>query len=231
MDRNKKLSVAGNALIAVTVAIAIFFMMTGTSDEGRLTLGGLSAFKYFTIESNAFVMLAAILFSARENRSDSGEPPKWLYIVKLAATGSVALTMLVTVVFLGPNSTQGYFAMFSGPNLYFHLLVPLVSIAVFILFEKTRSLRFADSLWGLLPTALYAAGYAVNVFSHAENGSVSEKYDWYGFVRQGTDKAIIPVAAMLGASLVISTLLWLGNRAGAPDRGQDGKAGETEADG
>lgn len=218
MGKKRRVSAACNALIAVIVAVALFRMMAGSPDEGALSVTGLSAFKFFTIDSNALIMIAAILFAARENRKDAnitGEIPKWAYILKLSATAAVTLTMLVTLIFLGPNASEGYFSMFAGSNLFFHLLVPLASIAVFVLFEKTRSISFADSLWSLVPTALYAAGYAINVFSHAESGSVSARYDWYGFVRNGTDKAIIPVAVMLAASFVITTILWILNRKGA----------------
>lgn len=232
MERNRKLSISVNAVIAVVVAVALFKMMTGTPDEDSLTVKGISAFKFFTVDSNALIMIAAILFSAWENRTAGGLAnglPKWVCILKLAATTAVTLTMIVTVFFLGPNASEGYFSMFAGSNLFFHLLVPLASIAVFVLLEKTRAIRFADSLWSLLPTALYAAAYAANVFAHAENGKVSSQYDWYGFVRNGTDKALIPVAVLLGASFVISTVLWFANRKGTGEKAEKTEETDTAA--
>ena len=215
MKSERKISVAVNCFIGITVLIAVMDMMTGASESDALALKGIPALRFFTVDSNILMMLAAILFAACETRRDRGliqEIPRYMYIIKLVSTVSVALTMCVTVFFLGPTASGGYFSMFRGANLFLHLIVPIAAIAVFVFFEATDCLSFKDTLWSLVPTAVYALAYAINVFAHAENGEVSMKYDWYGFVQKGVDRAAIPVAAMLLSSFAISTLLWYFNR-------------------
>ena len=213
--RMLRLAVVVNIVIAATVFYYLFVRMLGLGSSEQDTLG-FTVFRYFTLDSNFLMMVAALIAAVAELMVVTGRIdalPRWAAILTFSATVAVTLTMLVTVCFLGPTAQKGFWSMFQGPNLYFHLIVPLASILVLIACERSFALTFREALWGLAPTVLYAVYYAVNVFTHAENGIVNPAYDWYGFVTHGIRFAFVPLLALPAATFVILTLLRLCVRA------------------
>ena len=51
----------------------------------------------------------------------------------------------------------------------------------------------------------------MNALSHAENGHVSEEYDWYRFLAKGTGKAAVVMSVMLAAVTAVCFGLWFIN--------------------
>ena len=97
-------------------------------------------------------------------------------------------------------------------NLFFHLLVPVLSIITFIFFERNNKLTFKYSFYGLIPMVLYAVYYIINILVHMHNGKVSPKYDWYWFVQQGVWTAFMVVPIIVLITYIISVVLWRINR-------------------
>lgn len=213
-----KLSIISNILIFVFTVFATIVMFTGFKFMGGdlpLSINGLEAFKFFTVESNIMMGLVALVFLCFEIkliRKKADRIPNWIYGLKLVFTVGVALTMLTTTCFLAPTTPFGYFSMFTNANLFYHLLTPLLSIITFLFFEKTDRIRFRYTFVGVVPMILYAIFYVWNVIVHAENGQINMMYDWYGFFAGGTSNIICVVPIMIGSTYLISYLLWFFNR-------------------
>ena len=213
-----KISLAMNILIAALTIMTAVFMFTGfkfMSEETLLESTKLGMFKFFTVDSNLFMGIVAMVFAINQILVLKGKKKgisKTLYIVKPMATSAVALTFVVVFGYLGFFVPGGIVALLKNSNLFFHLIIPVLSILTFVLFERCNLLKFKDAIWGVLPAALYSIFYITNVFLHIEDGKVAIAYDFYMFVQGGLWQAAIVLPLMFGLTYGLSILLWLGNR-------------------
>ena len=136
------------------------------------------------------------------------------YILALRGTAGLTLTMLVTIFFLAPTmaAEYGWFANFKDSNFLLHLLNPILSIVVFLGFEKTDKIKKIHTCTAILPLVIYACYYIVNVISHAENGIINKAYDWYGFFMAGIKSIIFVLPIIILVAYLISFGLWKLNR-------------------
>ena len=219
MDKKSiKISLVINLIIVLFTIIASIIMFTGIKimeGEPILETTKLGMFKFFTVDSNLLMGIVSLIFVIKEKALLEGkidEIPVSLYIMKLVSTVGVALTFLVVFCYLGPIASGGLISLLKNGNLFFHLLIPLLSIINFIFFERTDKLKFKYSFIGILTALVYAIFYLINVLIHIENGKVSPMYDWYWFVQGGLWQAIIVLPLMLVITYIISLLLWKFNR-------------------
>ncbi len=217
--RRLRISLVFNLLILFLTIVASIIMFTGfkfmNGPETILESTKLGMLKFFTVESNMFMGITALIFSIKEiqvlnNKID--EIPIQAYILKLMSTTAVGLTFLVVFAYLGPITEYGLASMLMNSNLFFHLVIPVLSIITFIFFERTDILKFKYSLYGMLPAIIYAVYYLINVLIHMDNGKVSPKYDWYWFVQNGVWTAIIVAPMILLITYFISLILWRCNK-------------------
>ena len=205
-----------NLVVFVLELIAILWMMSGIS-SGPLSAGRLGMLRYFTVDSNILMGIAAliaaidgwmVLCGKRKERSS------FSFIAKLVGTSGVALTMLVTVGFLTPTtySRLGLFAMYRGSNFLLHLVNPILSIVTFIGFEKTRGISFMHTFTATVPLILYAIYYTAETIRHTENGVIQRGYDWYGFFVLGLKSVFVILPLIILISWGISLALWKLNR-------------------
>ena len=183
--------------------------------ELALESNKISMFKFFTVDSNLLMGLVSLIFIFKEIKVLNGkekEIKKIYYILKLMAATSVGLTFFVVFAYLGPITEYGIKSMITNSNLFFHLIIPVISILNFILFEKTDKLKFKDIKYGLVPTVIYSLFYLINVLIHMEGGKVSTVYDWYWFVQNGVWTSLIVVPLMLLITYLISLIIWKLNR-------------------
>lgn len=175
----------------------------------------LEMFKFFTVDSNLLMGATSLVFSVSElsvlKRAKEKVNVKF-YALKLMATVSVSITFLTVFGYLGHIAKGGIASMLTNANLFFHLLIPMISVLTFIFFEKTTELKMRYSLLGTLPTIIYAIFYLINIIIHVEDGKVSPLYDWYWFVQGGLWQTFIVLPLMIGISYVISLILWYFNR-------------------
>jgi hypothetical protein len=213
-----KVSIVINLLIFVLTVIASIIMFTGfkfMGDEVVLEQTKMGMLKFFTVDSNMFMGIMALIFAIKEIKILKGkneEISKGLYILKLMATVGVALTFLTVIFYLGPISEGGIPSMLKNSNLFFHLIIPVVSIITFIVFERTDKLSFKHSFLGIVPMFIYSIFYLVNVLIHMENGKVSPIYDWYWFVQGGVWQIVFVMPLMIVGTYLISLALWRINR-------------------
>ena len=178
----KKFRMILNALMAVMIIIQWIRLCLSISGSGFMT-GGFRTLKYFTVLSNLLEAFACILFLLKGNE-----------IIKYVAAVSVGLTFMVVMAFLGP--IFGYAMMFTGPSLWFHLLIPLAAMAELIVFNR-KKLTAKDNLWTVFPMLVYGISYLGNIIINGIRGN-----DWYGFLRWG-----YPVGAVVLVIIVLITYL------------------------
>ena len=175
----------------------------------------LGVFKFFTVQSNILIAIVSFIFLKNEIDILKGKKKEITtrnYILKLIGTTSVGLTFFIVFAYLGPISKEGIMSMLMNSNLFFHLIIPVMSIMTFVLFEKTNKISFKNTFYGLIPTAMYGFYYLINVLIHMENGKVSPIYDFYWFVQNGVWTAFIVVPIIFIITYLISLSLWKLNR-------------------
>lgn len=218
----QKISLILNTLFFVLVSFATISMIFGfnimsRSEEVRaFTAANLSAFKYYTVDSNVFGGLLALVYIFFEIALAKGKItriPKLLHLLRLAATTGLTLTMLVTAFFLIPQFGENWTILYIDNNFFFHLTVPILSIVTFIFFEPdTKDISLKDSVFGIITMAIYAIFYTINIIAHLGNGHPLKDYDWYGFLGGNPKNAIIAIPIMLLITWLISLSLWILNR-------------------
>lgn len=218
-ERDIRISLIINVIITFFTIVASIIMFTGfkfmNGYDPVLEATKYSMFRFFTVDSNLLIGITSLIFAIQEIQLLKGkisEIPIKTYILKLMATTSVGLTFFVVFAYLGPISKGGILAMLMNSNLFFHLIIPVLSILNFAIFEKTNKLKFRYTLCGIIPTALYGIYYLANIFIHMENGKVSPIYDWYWFVQNGVWTAIIVVPMLFTITYIISLILWKINK-------------------
>ena len=218
---NKKIKIAFilNIIISIFVLIASIMMFTGFTFMKEYDLGlestKLGMLKFFTVQSNILMGVVALIFAYKEYQILKGKNKvlrRRDYAMKLASTTAVALTFIVVFTYLGPITEYGIMSMISNSNLFYHLIIPVLSIITFIFFEKNNKLLFKDIIIGILPSLMYSLFYTTNVLIHMENGKVSTTYDWYWFVQNGVWTTIIVAPIILLITYLISLALWKLNK-------------------
>lgn len=207
----KKTSLIINAVIFILTVFASFLMFTGikitNGAEPILETTKLGMFKFFTVDSNLFMGIVSLIFIIK-NKSIT----KNMYRLKLMSTTAVSLTLIVVLAYLAPISQGGLKSMLQNSNLFFHLIIPVLSIINFTIFENTNKLKIKDTLYGLIPTIIYAILYVINLIIHIENNEISPKYDWYWFAQNGILQAILTAITIITTTYIITLLLWKLNK-------------------
>ena len=210
----KNFSLIINIIITILTLIALIVMFTGikitNGIEPILETTKLGMLKFFTVDPNILMGIVALIFVILQVKNK--EITKNMYRLKLMATTSVTITFIVVFTYLGPISEHGIKSLLQNSNIFFHLIIPILSIINFTIFEKTNKLNHKDTLYGLIPTIIYAIAYTTNLLIHIENGKVLTIYDWYWFAQNGLIPAIITALIILITSYIISTILWKLNK-------------------
>jgi len=181
-------------------------------DEMWFGFTGIHSFRFFTVLSNFFVAIVAVMVIVRDIKDlvhDSYDYPTWLITLKHVATTAVTITFLTVLLFLAPSfaiAGKGYFTLLLGTHCYMHVLNPVLAILSYVFFESCHNINFKQALYGLLPVAIYAVIYTTMVvFVGEANGGWP---DFYNFTFGGHNW-VIPISAtvMLAANFIISLLL------------------------
>lgn len=219
--KKTNVSIVLNSLIFILVSFATTCMIFGVnimsrSEEVRaFTAANLSAFKYYTVDSNVLGGLLALVYICFEIAVAKGKItriPKILHLLRLAAATGLTLTMLVTAFFLIPQFGEHWYILYIDNNFFFHLTVPILSIITFIFFEPDTKISLKESLFGTITMLLYGIVYTLNIIAHLGSGNPLKDYDWYGFLGGKISNAFIAIPAMLIVTWIITLGLWILNR-------------------
>ncbi len=154
--------------------------------------------RFFTALSNLLCAIAALAVAACRL---AGSVPDAVLILKYVGTSAVTVTMLTVLLFLGP--TIGYGKLFSGPDLWLHLICPVLAIVSFLCWDKP-DMSFGAVFLGMLPVPVYGVVYLYRVLFAPEE---TRWQDFYGFNRGG--KWLLSYAAMSVGAFIVSLVLWL----------------------
>lgn len=204
MTRKNKCEIGINIFLTIAVLFAFYVMYFRS--EGLLQAKGISAFKYFTVQSNVFggimavVWLISLAVSVRKERS---AVPRAVSLLKYTAAVCLGLTFVTVMVFLGP--LYGYIAMLRKANLWFHLIIPLTAMSEFVIFNRER-ISLKNCAASMIPMLAYAMGYLIyNLIKGRSDDPF--RYDWYGFLLWGWGVGVIIFALICAATFGIGALL------------------------
>ncbi len=169
-------------VLIVSLVVLATVLMVLNRHSTHLASGGWGAFKYYTSLSNVFCALSCLCCLAYYARRGGETLPEQLYVFRLMGSAVVMVTFLVVVCFLGP--IYGYRFMYKGANLWFHLVVPLLSVPEMLLQRPPRRLPLRVTLWGVAPTLLYGVVYLI-VNAVTWTGTRNPATDIYGFLFWG----------------------------------------------
>ncbi len=154
--------------------------------------------RYFTALSNLFCAAASLAVAVCRV---CGTMPAAVGVLKYVGTAAVTVTLLTVVCFLGP--TIGYKPLFSGPDLWLHLICPVLAIVSLLLWDKPP-MPFGAVILGALPVPVYGVVYLRRVLFAPEERRWP---DFYGFNRGG--KWPLSFAAMTVGGFAVALVLWL----------------------
>ena len=192
-----KLCILINAVTAVLV-LGAWALMASRGKNTALAAAGLASLKYFTVLSNIFngavcaveaFQQEAVLKGRRSGVSRS------VFLLRYVAVSSVGVTFLVVLLFLGP--AVGLFKLYRGANLWFHLIIPVLTIAEFVLLEPRQEVSMKETFLCMIPELLYGTVYLINILINGA-GSWPDPNDIYGFAQWG-----IPVGIGIFAFIVL----------------------------
>lgn len=136
-------------------------------------MGGAAVFLYFTVQSNIFIILMALITLVDEvvsiftKRSFMNQV---LLCIKFSATIAITITFIVFFTMLAPLLGPDYLLSFN--NISLHAIVPIIAIVDFILFDTGINLSYPKSLFGCIPPLCYMIFVYVGVpliFLYGEN--------------------------------------------------------------
>ena len=175
-------------------------MLTSKAEEGALQSSGLENFKFYTVLSNVFCGIVALIYLiCLFAKKDIGK----IAALKLAAVCGVAITFAVVAFMFGP--LYGFLQFYKRGNLHFHLLLPVTAMIEFI-FVKRRKIPFKFTVFAAIPTLIYGIGYLLNILINGIGGPWPDTNDFYGFLNWGWPVGIaiftgIPLTAFVVACL------------------------------
>ena len=174
---------------------------------------GLDMFRYFTILSNAFSLIAAVcaLFPLLWGLGHkSGYFPVWVRAFRYFATCCLTLTMIVVLAVLAPAEGEGGYRklLLEGSMLYTHFICPVLSILLFCILEVYPRLSSKVTILSLLLPVVYAAIFIpLNIMRLTEG-----PYPFLMVYEQEIWMSAVWCAAILGGSYLLGLLLWWINK-------------------
>ena len=218
--KQKVLSVTSliyNIAIVGFVAGAFIYSYFPSNAGVSLMASGFSSIRFYTVLSNVLlaifslpILIGDIVCLVKKRY----ELPTWVSILKFLGVVGTTITFLTVVCFLAPNaakSGEGYWSMFQGPNLYYHLIVPILAIFSFVFTELNASFKLPYTPIGLVSVVGYGIFYIINYFCHLiDDGNGG--YDWYGFIGDSKRPVWLVAIIMLIASYLICIVLYFLHR-------------------
>ena len=168
-----------NIVIVIFTVIGIILMLTSKAEEGALQSSGLENFKFYTVLTNVFCGIVALIYLVSIFAKKGIEK---MAALKLAAVCGVAITFAVVAFMFGP--LYGFLQFYKRGNLYFHLLLPVTAMAEFII-VKRKKMPFRYAVFAAVPTLLYGIGYMLNILINGIGGPWPDTNDFYAFLSWG----------------------------------------------
>jgi len=191
--KNTNIVVVLNVLIVLLAVIGITLMMVIPPQEDSLQTTGLENFRYYTVLSNVFcgiVALVQLVFIALNKNTNKLIP------LKLGAVCATTITFCVVAFFFGP--LYGWLRFYRYGNLVFHLIEPVLAVVEFLYSKKNR-IPFIYAFYSAIPTFIYGLGYGLNIIINGMGDPWPYSNDFYGFLNWGWG---VGITILLGVTLL-----------------------------
>ncbi len=233
--RTRQAVLCVNLLIVLLTALGAVIMLL-TRGGGPLKSYGIANLKYFTVLSNIFEGVVSLFLAVHLMGGAQNGVPRWIFRLKYIAAAAVFLTFLVVGLFFAPIYTLflhanaggpsaepggGMLLFYQGANFWFHLVIPVIAIAEFILLDRFGELRFRDTRLAVLPPLIYGIAYCVNLLINGVGTPPDHINDIYFFLSWGLPVGLCIFAAILLLGWIAGILLRQGNRAGRIHKGTE----------
>ena len=206
-DKENKeiLSMIFNILIVLLVIVGTIAMLTNKDTTTGLTAAGFQNLKFFTVLSNEFCAIVAVLFLICRKKIKKNT----LMLLKLMAAAATGVTFLIIAAFLQPLYPD--MNLYRAGNFFFHLIVPLVAMTEFIFIGTDEKLPFYCTFISAIPAFLYGSGYIINILINGK-GEWPDTNDWYGFLNWGWPVGIAIFLFVIVLDWAVACLLRLLNK-------------------
>ena len=173
------------------ILLILFFRKDGKWDAGNAK----KAFRYFTVLSNTFCAISALLLCIN--------PANGIFwMLKYLSTVTVTVTMLTVFLFLMPVY-KTFLGLLKGYDLFMHLLTPLTAAVSLCVFER-HPISLPAAAAGVLPVLVYGAWYLYHILYAPEEKRWD---DFYRFNMGG--KWPVSYVSMFTATLLICLGYWV----------------------
>lgn len=206
----------GNLIVTALGVVGIVMLLLESSDK-------VGIFQYFTVLSNVLVTLASfvgVILHIASLAKGKNLVKEGFQVFKLLTVVCAAITFTMVLTFLMPRDPNNDI-WFKGSQFFMHAIVPIASVASFILLEYMTKIRFRFFFIPAIALIVYGAYYAIFAFT-APQGSL---VDWYGFMFEAGNR-IAPVDASkftfgtfflfiglsIGGALAYGFVFWLLNK-------------------
>ncbi|MCR5595440.1 MAG: hypothetical protein K6G12_06305 [Lachnospiraceae bacterium] len=186
-------------MIIVLTIIGVIVMVFNKVSATGLTATGFENLKFYTVLSNVFSGIVAVVqsFFDRQNK-------RYLSTLKLTAASAVSLTLIVVGGFFGP--LYGWSNFYHGSNIFFHLIVPLLCMAEYLAARHEHKTGLKQCIIASSTTTVYGIAYVVNIAVNGI-GTWPESNDWYGFLNWGYAMGAVIFAGIVFVNFLIACLL------------------------
>ena len=173
-------------------------------------------FMFFTVQSTITIMAISLVFLINDVlvlfKKDSFVGQK-LYLTKYAFTVAITITFLVFFAVLAPTLGIDYLLSFN--NFSLHLIVPVLALIDFFIFDMDIDLSYKNSLLGCLMPLYYVVFFLIGIplgFRYTDTGLKApyfflnyEEIGWF----QITSKGPGVIVYILGMMVLIVGLCFL----------------------
>lgn len=197
----------------MTIGLFLMFSRHAQRSPGAFIERGFRNFRYFTILSNVYSGLVAVVYVVLLICKGKAKDGTFMSILKLTSSAAVGVTFTVVLIFLGP--LYGFGRMYTGSNLIFHLIMPVVAMIEFVVFpafenEEDNNFSLKKCLYAGIPVVLYGSVYLIINIVSGTNGSGQNPNDFYGFLRWGYPVGILIFVVIVLIAVGISCFLrWI----------------------
>ena len=206
--QKKKIALIVN--IILVVAEIIGFILVATEN-------GISSLKYYTPDSNIFVLVAAMLYVIyyfRSEKAQNDEIPYYVGLLKYIASCVVTVTFIVVLTVLAPSRvSQGQDAVIhvivGGSNLFHHVLCPILCVISYIFIDNNISINIKENILATIPTFLYGTITLILNIARVMEGP----YIFLYVYEQSVFMSVFWFIAIVGGGFLIAFIIgWLINR-------------------
>lgn len=171
-------------------------------------------FYQFQVLASCFVGLfsfIAIFIYINVIRKNKPVVPNAFQVFKLMANVCLGIVLIASFVYVLPT-IGNLEKVFGGANFIFRIVVPILSIASYGLFEIHNKMKWRYTFLGIVPALLYIGFYFAWFFIMKKDSSAI--VDWYDFgLKEGNyTKVVISTLIVVGVSYGLSFVIWLLNK-------------------